>query len=311
MKKLLEVILLIGTLVFSGYFLYSNIPHDAVQLEVFENQMSNEPEPQIEYGNKPVFMENLRFNHKNITYFIEPTCEPNRRNKLREAVEIFEEAMVILTFKEISGRQADIEIGCSNDYIEIGESHFAAGEGGPSLIINTSKFKIIQKGKISLYKESSCEYPVVEIHELSHVFGFDHIANPQGIMNNVSNCEQRITPDMAITIQQLYTIPELPDAEIKELAAIKKGKYLDFNITIGNEGLTNMPGFNLVIVSKEKVIEKFVIEEIEIGHSRILQVSNVKLNSLSNVPIDFHIDYTNQIEELDKEDNFARLNVLE
>ena len=63
MKKLLEVILLIGTLVFSGYFLYSNIPHDAVQLEVFENQMSNEPEPQIEYGNKPVFMENLRFNH--------------------------------------------------------------------------------------------------------------------------------------------------------------------------------------------------------------------------------------------------------
>ena len=91
MKKLLEVILLIGTLVFSGYFLYSNIPHDAVQLEVFENQMSNEPEPQIEYGNKPVFMENLRFNHKNITYFIEPTCEPNRRNKLREAVEIFEE----------------------------------------------------------------------------------------------------------------------------------------------------------------------------------------------------------------------------
>ena len=72
-----------------------------------------------------------------------------------------------------------------------------------------------------------------------------------------------------------------------------------------------MPGFNLVIVSKEKVIEKFVIEEIEIGHSRILQVSNVKLNSLSNVPIDFHIDYTNQIEELDKENNFARLNVLE
>jgi hypothetical protein len=230
---------------------------------------------------------------------------------MREAVAIFEEEMEILTFKEIIRRGADIQVGCSNDYIEIGENHFTAGEGGPSVIINTSKFKIIQKGKISLYKESSCEYPVVEIHELSHIFGFNHVLNPKGIMNNISNCNQRITTDMVITIQQLYSIPELPDAQIEELSAIKKGKYIDFNITIGNEGLIDMQDFNLTIISDEKVVERFLIEKIEIGHSRILQVSNVKLDSLSNIPIDFYLDYLNNIEELDKENNFASVSVSE
>ena len=38
-------------------------------------------------------------------------------------------------------------------------------------------FKTIEKGKIALFKESKCEYPVVELHEISHVFGFDHIDN--------------------------------------------------------------------------------------------------------------------------------------
>jgi len=311
MKKLLEVILLILTLAVSGFFLYSNIPHEPVPLGVFQNETYDAPAPQIEYGNTPVFMENLRFNHKNISYFIEPTCEPSRRERMRQAVSIFEEEMKIIEFREVISRDADIQIGCSDDYIEVGDSHFAAGEGGPSLIINTSKFKIIEKGKISLYKESECEYPVVELHELSHVFGFNHIANPLGIMNNVTNCEQRITPDMTITIQQLYSIRELPDAEIKELSGVKKGKYLDFNITIGNEGLVTMPSFNLTIISKDKEIAEFLIEEIEIGHSRILQVSNVKLNTLSNTPIDFYLDEPNNIEELGKENNFARVNILE
>jgi len=311
MKKLLEVILLILTLAVSGFFLYANIPHEPVPLGVFQNETYEAPAPQIEYGNTPVFMENLRFNHKNISYFIEPTCEPNRRQRMRQAVSIFEEEMKILEFKEVISREADIQIGCSDDYIEVGDSHFAAGEGGPSLIINTSKFKIIEKGKISLYKESECEYPVVELHELCHVFGFDHIANPLGIMNNVTNCNQRLTPDMAITIQQLYSIRELPDAEIKELSGVKKGKYLDFNITIGNEGLVTMPSFNLTIISKDKEIAEFLIEEIEIGHSRILQVSNVKLNTLSNTPIDFYLDEPDNIEELNKENNFARVNILE
>ena len=73
---------------------------------------------------------------------------------------------------------------------------FIAGEGGPTSITNTSLYNVILKGKILLYKKSECEEPIVELHELLHVFGFDHSQDPNNIMFNLSSCNQEISQDI-------------------------------------------------------------------------------------------------------------------
>ncbi|MFH1452241.1 MAG: matrixin family metalloprotease [archaeon] len=295
------IVLLIG-------YLYLNVPHDPVSLEVtnkYEDYTIN-----IDYGKTPVFMKNLRFNHDDISFFIEPTCPADRKNSMRKAFEIFHNQMKIISFYELTNEDADILVGCSDDYIKIGETHFAAGEGGPSEIINTTNFKIIEKGKISLYKKSSCDYPIVEIHELCHVFGFDHTDNPLSAMYPVTDCNQRLTPDMVEIINELYSIESLPDARIKDIVAVKKGKYLDFNISVINEGLIDIENISLTIFSEEEKIDEFSLGEIKIGYSRSLIVTNVKLPSNNIEFIEFYVDYENKVRELDKENNFVKMSVI-
>jgi len=173
--KIIGVVLVLAILVFSLGFFYQSFPREAVELKVSE--IIPEPIELIDYGAVPVFAENLRFNHNKISYFIEADCAGPRREAMVSAFALFSSEMGIISFYEVSV-DADIDVGCSDDYIPLGEHLFAAGEGGPSRIINTSNFKTIEKGKISLYDDPRCDKPVVEIHELCHVFGFDHSSDP-------------------------------------------------------------------------------------------------------------------------------------
>ena len=242
--KIIAVMLVVLLVLFSASYVYQYMPHDAVELR----QGNTVPESivMVEYGAVPVFAENLRFNHNDISYFIENDCNGVRSAAMREAFNIFEQRMKIVSFYEVSGG-ADIDVGCSDDYIEVGERLFAAGEGGPSRIINTSVFKTIEKGKIILYDEPRCVTPNVEIHELGHVFGFDHSPNPGNIMYNVSRCDQHISEDMVDLISELYSIEPLADASISDVEAVTRGRYLDFNITVLNEGLLDIDAMNLTI----------------------------------------------------------------
>ncbi len=264
----------------------------------------------INYGTTPVFSQNLRFNHNNISYFIEPSCSNIRASAMREAFQIFQEKMEIISFYETANKEADILIGCSDDFIELEENLFVAGEGGPSEIINTTNFKIIKEGKISLYKDPRCERPVVEIHELSHVFGFDHTPNTKSIMYNTSNCDQEITQDMVDLIQKLYSIKPLPDARISELSSIKRGRYLDFNITISNDGLTEMEDLSLTLITNGKEIETINIDYIGCGYINSLQATNVRLPSTNIDTIDFVLDYKSEIEELNEDNNAITMTIL-
>jgi hypothetical protein len=226
-----------------------------------------------------------------------------------EAFKIFHNETKIITFHEISNDSADILVGCSKDFVEVQERHFAAGEGGPSIIINTSGFKTIEQGKISLYKDQRCESPVVEIHELGHVFGFDHSENPKSIMYNISNCGQKITPDMIEIVNKLYSIEPLPDARISELVAYKKGRYLDFNITILNDGLLPIENISLSIFSgeDEDEIEKIDLGRIGIGFGRTLRATNIKLSSRNDKEIKFVVDHENKVKEFRENNNEARM----
>jgi len=311
MGKLLVVLvvllIVLSALVFSIAWLYGELPKDPVELT--SDIKDSEPIEIVNYGVTPVFSERLRFNHNNISFNIEDTCSNVRATAMREAFDIFHEKMGIISFYEVGVNGADISVGCSKDFIQLGENLFAAGEGGPVNITNTSNFKTIQKGKVILYKDPRCERPVVEIHELLHVFGFDHVDNPKSLMYNTSSCDQKITPDMIDLINELYSIEPLPDARISELSAVKKGKYLDFNVTILNEGLIEINDMNLTLLSNERIIDTIPLGGIGIGYGRTLRATNLKMFSSGISTIDFILDYEGVVEELDEDNNLVQMTV--
>ena len=302
--KLIALVVLLAMLVFSVGFFYQSLPGEPVELEVKE--IVPEPIEIVDYGAVPVFADNLRFNHKLISYFISDECSDVRRNAMIRAFVSFEDEMGIVSFNEVSS-EADIEVGCSDDYIPLGEQLFAAGEGGPSRIINASVFKTIEKGKISLYHDPRCDYPVVEVHELCHVFGFDHSMDPGNIMYNISSCKQRISEDMVKLINGLYSIDPLPDAVITDVAAVKRGRYLDFNVTVLNEGMMEIDSINLSIFANGEFVQDMDFGEIGIGYGRTLRTTGTKLSSRNIKSIDFIVDEANLVEELNEANNAVQM----
>jgi len=303
--KLIAVVTTFSLLFFSLGFLYQNLPQTPVEMAV--NTTETGPTQIIDYGATPVFSENLRFNHDNISYSIESSCSKIRSEAMQEAFQILEEKINIIHFRETGNGRADISVGCSDDFVEFSKGLFAAGEGGPSEIINTSYFRVIQKGKVLLYKDPRCNRPVVELHELLHVFGFDHSPDPKSIMYNVSSCDQKIGQDIIDLIKKLYSIEPLPDARISELSASKKGKYLDFNITVLNEGLMEIGDINLTLVIEGKKIDSISLGEIGIGYGRTLRVTNMRLPSRNIENIDFIIDRESAVKELNEDNNLIQM----
>jgi hypothetical protein len=308
----IEAVIIIGILAFSGYYLYENLPHDPITLSLKEdNNNLSEIYDLYEHGKysaTPVFSPYLRFDHTEISYFIQDSCGENRKDSMKEAFDIFHGVMEIVSFEPARNKQlADILVECSETSEELGDNIYAAGEGGPSKIINTTHYNIIEKGKISLYRNTGCASPVVEIHELCHVFGFDHVDDKRSIMYNISNCDQKITQDMVDLIKDLYSVEPLPDVRIADLVAVKKGKYLDFNISVLNEGLKDIGEIDVTIVFEEKVVKEFNLGSLEKGFRRTLHVTNVKLPSRNAQAVDFYLDYREAYEELDEEDNHAQM----
>ena len=302
--KIIAVILVLIMIFFSLIFVYQNVPREPVALKM--GNVVPETIELIGYGAVPVFSERLRFNHNIISYFIEGECDGVRREAMVEAFALFANKMRIVSFYEVSA-DADINVGCSDNYISLGENLFAAGEGGPSIIINTSNFKTIEEGKISLYDDPRCDYPVVELHELGHVFGFDHSSDPNNIMYNTSNCNQRISKDMVKLINDLYSIEALADASLNNIKAVKRGKYMDFNITVLNDGMLEIDDIALTIVVDGENIEVMELGEIGIGYGRTLRAENVKLPSMNVDKIKFVVDKDNVVRELNEENNVVEM----
>jgi len=289
---------------FSVGIVYQNIPREAVKMRA--EGIESEPFSIISYGGVPVFLDNLRFNHNDISYHINDSCSEVRRAAMIEAFGLFEWMTEYIRFYEVYG-EADIDVECSDSVVMLGDDLFAAGEGGPVRIINMSRFKVIEKGRILLYDDPRCDYPIVELHELGHVFGFDHSDDPASIMYNISKCGQRVTADMIELIDALYKIEALVDVWISDLSVVKRGRYLDFNITVLNEGLLDAYAVDLSIVADNRVLEVLNIGDIEIGFGRTLRVENLKLSSGDFDSVDFYIDRDDVIEEFDEENNVVRM----
>ena len=145
------------------------------------------------------------------------------------------------------------------------------------------------------------------IHELGHVFGFDHSPDPNNIMYNVSDCDQRISEDMVTLIDALYSIEALPDASIGNVDAVKRGKYLDFNITILNEGLIDISDITLSILADGRTVRVVEMGELGIGYGRTLKATNAKLPSRNVDVVEFIVDKNNKVREFNEDNNAVQM----
>lgn len=312
--KILNFILIIITLLLisiGSYFLYLNIPREAKNLNV-----EIEPIKELEPLNIEIkqFYPNMKFNHNKLSYIIEDNCEANKKQRVIMAFEELSKKVNIISFYPATNNP-DIEITCSKKNIVTGEEseqekHFIAGEGGARKIIKTGAFNIIIEGTILLYdnnlKTIECSYPNVELHELMHVFGFDHVDNKRSLMYQyIESCDQILDLYIIEQLNQLYSQPNLPDLYFENISAIKKGRYLDFNLTVRNSGSIDSGNVILTILDNDEVVEETNLEALKFGSGISLQTQNIRLIRLNPEKISFIIDKENKIKEINEKNNIA------
>ncbi|PIO08648.1 hypothetical protein COU59_00900 [Candidatus Pacearchaeota archaeon CG10_big_fil_rev_8_21_14_0_10_34_12] len=252
---------------------------------------------------KMQFYDNMRYPNKEILYNIE-SCSIQKRYEMEQALEIVSN-LTILKFNP-SDFGWEISVTC-DEKTRIENGLFIGGEGGPVNITNTTNFNVIFNGEVLLIRESKCPKPNIAIHELLHALGFSHSLNPESIMYNITNCEQQIGDDIINKINTLYSVPSYPDLSIEDASAILRGKYLDANITVRNQGLLKSERTNILIKADNNTIDKIELPEMGIGQGNEIFLSNVFVPKLSVNELEFSIIYTG--DELEKNNNKINLKI--
>jgi len=159
------------------------------------NYENNEEEIADEFSN----VQELHWTHMPITYsFSEPNstigprdtknyeCPPYQIQRLKDAFNILQnETENKISFEESYNEEGDISIYCYKLKAEGG--YYIEGEGG----YNYEGDQILN-AEINFYEHLNCgNWPDVEIHEILHIFGFNHIENKSSIMTPVaSRCDR-------------------------------------------------------------------------------------------------------------------------
>lgn len=300
------IIVLIGALGFAGNIFYEEYYNITSQAESYIADNSNSLEGLTQ--NSKQFYPGMRFPEKSIGYEFADECDDLRKENVRKAFEILDDKS-LLSFNEGSGNEKIIILCSKMAPSSENKGHFIAGEGGPTKILNATKFYIIKESQIELYRDEKCETPNIALHEILHALGFDHNSNEKSILYPVTSCEQEIDDSLINSINNLYTIESLPDLSIVKVDLNKTGRYLNFEVVLGNQGLKNYGKSELKVYGDEKEIGKFNIDEIELGHSKIFSVTNLRIASDVKI-VSFEVESSLSRNEMSKENNRVSL-VLE
>lgn len=249
------------------------------------------------------FYENMRYPDKDISYKIED-CSLSKQNNVEDAFEIIEN-LTVLRFNSVNSNE-EIHVTCDSKK-EMEGNLIVAGEGGPSNITKTDNFNVITKGEVMIFRESQCPQPIVGMHEIFHALGFDHSDNPGNIMYEVSNCDQEVGGDIVNTINDLYSYPSYSDLSFEDVSAQMNGKYLDANMSLRNNGLSESGNFDVFIYADEKEVKKIEVDSLKIGYGTTMTLGNLWVADLNVEEIRFVI--ASNADELNKNNNEVILSV--
>jgi hypothetical protein len=302
------ILLLLIVLGVSVWYLYQNIPGAPEQLEAVFTQ------PELEVANfsseVKQFYPNMKFNHNAITYNIDSTCGPEKRERMIEAFNELASQVGIISFSEAAS--PDIAVSCSSATEKSHGEYFIAGRGGTNYTIPTGRYHVITEGTIMLYEERkwavTCQWPNIELHELLHALGFEHSPDENSVMfPSLESCSQKLDNAIIQDLKDLYSQPNLPDLYFENVDAVKKGRYLDFNITVKNSGTIPAETVVLSVFDKGEKIENFDLNEISFGAGVTFQITNLKLKSRGSEDIELVLDFSEATKEIDEENNVAKL----
>jgi len=303
--NILLIFLLANLIIFGAYYFYQNRDNPSQMLEVF----GYNPDKNVVNISSEItqFIPNLRFPESSVSYYINSNCDYGQRARIENALQILADGVEILSFKRAIEENAEILIGCSKESYETEKNVFIAGEGGPTRIVNSTLYPTILKGKVLLYQDSECEYPVTEVHELLHVFGFDHINLKNKIMYPYSDCSQTLDERMINHLEQLYEVQSLADLYFDNVSAVKQGIYLNLSLEVNNQGLKNSESSALKIYSGENLIGDSDLGAIEFGSGVIFRLNNIRLPSRDTSEVKLRIETSEQ--ELSKDNNYLELKI--
>lgn len=271
-----QVFLAVISLIFIALlFFYWVIPTDVIEFGEPKSSNFNLNET---LGQQMQFYENMRFETPRISYRVDSDCTLSKRGEMEEAFEMVENLTILEFYPVVESEQ--ILVSCQSKN-KVKEGMFIAGEGGPVNITGGENFNVIYEGQILLIKNSNCERPNVQIHELLHVLGFNHSENSNNIMYPVSKCKQTIGEDMIEEINRLYSYEALPDLKFKSANARIDKISMDLNVTIMNDGLKRAEKSNLAIYADSKKIKNIEIDPLGIGYEVRIGLRNILISKLN------------------------------
>lgn len=304
LTPIISFIVIVSLITATVYYMYPNVVPSIKKLN--PKSIQNLPEDK-NISSEIQFMKNIRFNHKNISYSYTSECK-NREKNMNLAFKIIENLSTTISFYE-KASNADITISCSKESIEEKPDIFLAGEGGPQEIINLSINPLILSGIINLYEqkyEEPCDKPIVEIHELLHVFGYNHINNKSTLLYPYYHCDQQIPIDIIEHLDNLYS--QEPKAELffSKFNVTKDDDYLSYELEITNEGIISAENIILILKDKTKELSKTEMNDLKPGSTAKYSVKNLKLPNKNSIEITFEIK--TDTEEQDTKNNIEKIN---
>ncbi len=300
---LMILVLVILLLLFLGYLVYLNYPSNPTYLDV---PVDNE---NVSVGSSLQFFPNMKFNHNDISYVINGDCSQEKSQRMQEAFNDLSNRVPYIKFLE-SSINPDIIVSCSSGEPNSNENkrYFIAGEGGAKEVVQTKKYNIIKQGVILLYdshsKFAKCDWSNIELHELLHVFGFDHNNNKNSLMYPyLTSCDQKVDDNIISELIRLYSEENLPDLYFEDANVVKRGRYLDFNLSIKNQGLITANNVKFSVLDEGELVETRELEDIDFGAGILVKIQNFKMIHRDPSNISFVIDLDNNIDELDESNN--------
>lgn len=291
-KQVLGTIFIFAIIIF--LIIYWFVPYQNIE---FDLEPTNSNFSLTNYS-KMQFYENMRYRSNEIAYKISDGCTLQKKSDMEQAFEILENLTILEFYPVMYGEE--ISVTCNDEIVYEG-SMFVGGEGGVTNVTVAGDFHVIFNGKVLLIRDSDCSTPNIAIHELLHALGFAHSENKNNIMYAISNCRQTIGDDIPKSLNELYSVEPKPDLVFENASIELKGKYLDANFSVRNNGLKYSPSAKIIVYADDKNVKEIELEPMNIGYGRKIFLSNIWITKINIDSIKFVIEA--DFEELDKTNN--------